>query len=137
MISFLCSNLSSTATFYFGPSYAFRGSGFPVYAGSRRQRGGSILGSLARNVLPTLGKAALGQALGLAGDVVSDVFKGRKVTDSLKSHGLRRLKNVGMAGIRAFSGNTKAPKVSRKRPLKKKNKKKSQPPRKRRRLGLF
>ena len=128
-----------TAAFYSAPSYTFRGSGFPVYSGSRRQRGGSILGALARNVLPTLGKAALGQALGLAGDVVSDVMKGRKVTDSLKSHGLRRLKNVGMAGIQALSGKKRVSRptstVSRKRPPVTK-KKKSQPPRKRRR-ALF
>ena len=52
-----------TAAFYSGPSYTFRGAGFPVYSGSRRQRGGSILGALARNVLPALGKTALSQAI--------------------------------------------------------------------------
>ena len=133
-----------TATFYSAPSYVFRGAGFPVYSGSRRQRGGSILGALARNVLPALGKTALSQAIGLAGDVVSDVMKGRKVTDSLKSHGLRRLKKVGVAGIQAMTGKPSGPssgkasgkrnaKVSRKRQL---QRKRSQPARKRRR-GLF
>ena len=60
--------MDRTAAFYAGPSY--RGSGFPVFSGSRRQRGGSILGAIKSMVMPvlgTIGKSALKQAVGFAG----------------------------------------------------------------------
>ena len=126
--------MDRTATFYSGPSYTFRGAGFPVYAGSRRQRGGSVLGAL-KNVMMPLGTVAAKQALGLAGDVAMDAIRGRKITDSLKTHGLRRLKNVGMAGIKSIIPGAFGRKVSRKRPSRKSR---SHPPAKRRRrFGLF
>ena len=125
--------MDRTATFYSGPSYTFRGAGLPVYAGSRRQRGGSMLGALKNELLPFAAK----QALGLAGDVAMDAIRGRKIVDSLKTHGLRRLKNVGMAGLKRLlpGGNSASTKSSRKRPLRKSHK---QPPdKRRRRFGLF
>ena len=131
--------MDRTATFYSGPSYLFRGAGLPVYAGSRRQRGGTMLGALKNVMLPFAAK----QALGLANDVMMDAMRGRKVSNSLKTHGLRRLKNVGIAGLqtllpgghsvsrRRTSPRKKASKSSRpsrKRPLRKSHK---QPPAKR------
>ena len=44
--------MDRTAAFYSRPSYV--GAGFPVFAGSRRQRGGSILGALKSMVGPVL-----------------------------------------------------------------------------------
>lgn len=134
--------MDRTAAFYSGPSY--RGSGFPVYAGSRRQRGGSILGAIKKTVLPALGNVAgkvgtkiLSNGIGLAGDVAGDVLLGRQsFSKSLKHHGLKRLKNIGREGLGDVIGSV-ASRVtpSRKRPagnnLRKVSKKK------RARRGLF
>ena len=129
--------MDRTSTFYSGPSYMFRGAGLPVYAGSRRQRGGSMLGAMKNVMLPFAAK----QALGLANDVMMDAMRGRKIANSLKTHGLHRLKNVGIAGLQTLlpSGNSvsrkpKRKKSSRKRPLRKSHK---QPPAKRHRPALF
>ena len=87
--------MDTAHAFYSGPSYLYRGGGgFPVFAGSRRQRGGSLLGSLAKMVMPVLGavgKAALNQAAGLAGDLVDDARQGLPFRQSLKRRGLNRL----------------------------------------------
>ena len=86
--------MDTTQAFYSAPSYLYRGGGFPVYAGSRRQRGGSLLGSLSKMVMPILGavgKSALTQAAGLASDLVSDARRGRPFRESLKDRGLSRL----------------------------------------------
>ena len=135
--------MDRTASFYSAPSYHFRGAGgFPIYSGSRRQRGGGILGSLAKMVLPVLknvGKAALGQAAGLAKDVASDVVAGRNLGQSLKQRGLNRLKNTAMASIsrqparRRRRGKSRA-KPSGKRPT---SVLRRQPPRKRTRAANF
>ena len=129
--------MDRTSNFYSGPSYMFRGAGLPVYAGSRRQRGCSMLGAMKNVMLPFAAK----QALGLANDVMMDAMRGRKIANSLKTHGLRRLKNVGIAGLQTLlpSGNSvsrkpKRKKSSRKRPLRKSHK---QPPAKRHRPALF
>ena len=130
--------MDRTAAFYSGPSYQFRGAGFPVYAGSRRQRGGSILGALKQMVLPalsnlgkTVGKAALSQAVGLASDVAMDAARGRNIGQSLKQHGLKRLKNVGLAGVQGLRQSV-FPSRKRSAPRKKR-----QPPKKKRRIGVF
>ena len=89
--------MDATQAFYSQPSYHYRGGGFPVFAGSRRQRGGSLLGSFAKMVMPVLGavgKAALGQAAGLAQDLVEDAAQRRSLRQSLRQHGLRRLRNT-------------------------------------------
>lgn len=89
-------NMDRTASFYSRPSYY--GAGFPVFAGSRRMRGGSILGALRGIVTPLLknvGKNALKQAVGFASDVADDVISGRNFKESLKSHGKRRAINFG------------------------------------------
>ena len=100
--------MDRTAAFYSAPSYQYRGAGgFPVFSGSRRQRGGSILGSIAKVAMPILGnigKAALGQAVGLAKDVAGDVMQGRNIRHSLKQHGLKRLKNTAMSSLSSITG---------------------------------
>ena len=106
--------MDATQAFYSAPSYLYRGSGFNVFAGSRRQRGGSVLGSLAKMVMPVLGavgKAALGQVAGLANDLVDDAARGRSFRQSLKQRGLSRLQNT----LRALPRHRSA--VRRTRPL--------------------
>jgi len=82
--------------FYSNPTYA--GAGFPVFVGSRRRRGGGILGILKSIAMPMLkGVVSKGatQALGLASDVAGDLMAGRDIRSSLKSHGARRAKRLG------------------------------------------
>ena len=118
--------MDRTAAFYAGPSY--RGAGFPVFSGSRRQRGGSILGAIKSMVMPvlgTIGKTALKQAVGFAGDVVGDISKGRSIRSSLRSHGLKRLKNVGSEALQTIVSSRKRPNPSTRRapPAKRQRKK--------------
>ena len=129
--------MDRTAAFYSAPSY-YRGGGFPVFARSRRQRGGSILGSIARVAMPmlkSLGKAVLGQAVGFAKDVAGDVVEGRNIRASLKQRGLKRLKNTALSGL-----STIADQVTRRdTPLGKRQaaSHRKQPARKKRRQALF
>ena len=106
--------MDRTASFYSQPSYQFKGAGFPVYAGSRRQRGGSILGALSKMVLPVLstvgknvGRAALNQAMGFAKDVMGDIARGGDIKQSLKQHGLKRLRNVALKSLSKVSASRK------------------------------
>lgn len=127
--------MDRTAAFYSAPSYHFRGAGgFPVFSGSRRQRGGGILGALAKMVMPVLknvGKAALGQAVGFAGDVANDVMSGQNFGQSLRRRGKKRLMNTARSGLSAvMQGST--PSGKRRAPPHRK-----QPPRKRSRQALF
>lgn len=140
--------MDRTASFYSAPSYHYRGAGgFPVYAGSRRQRGGSILGSLAKMAMPILGnigKAALGQAVGFAKDVAGDLVQGRNIRESLKQRGLHRLKKTASSSLSAMTGRRPGSGV-RKRPVRSQpglGKRKGtplrkQPPRKKSRQALF
>ena len=104
--------MDRTAAFYSRPSYQ-SGSGFPVFSGSRRQRGGGILGSIAKSVLPALksagkavGKRAMRQAVGFASDVAGDVLAGKNIAQSLKSRGKSRMLDIartaGQEGIKAM-----------------------------------
>ena len=115
-----------TSHFYSQPSYV-GGSGFPVFAGTRRQRGGGILGALAKTVLPVLkstGKRLLkragSEALGLAHDVAQAAlsgqgFQGMKRT--LREQGMKRLKNVGKS---VFQRTVRQPLLPRRRQRKRK-----------------
>ena len=105
--------MDPTARFYSQPSYV--GAGFPVFSGSRRQRGGGIFGSLAKMVLPVLksvGSSVLRtagrQAVGLARDVAESALSGQGLTgvrQTLQRQGLKRLGNVGRSALRsAMSG---------------------------------
>ena len=78
--------MDKTAQFYAQPSYLQYGRGLPVYSGSRRQRGGSVLGALQRFIMPFLSgmkrqaiQRVKSGALGLAGDVLTDTLAGRNV----------------------------------------------------------
>ena len=134
--------MDRTASFYAQPSY---GGGFPVFSGSRRQRGGGIFGALARVALPfakrigtSLLKKGARQAIGLAQDVASDVVAGKNIGQSIKSHGKSRLKQFGRralaTGAKELSNFTvAAPKASRKR---KASRKKAPPGKKRRRANF-
>ena len=134
--------MDRTASFYAQPSY---GGGFPVFSGSRRQRGGGIFGALARMALPfakrvgsSILKRGARQAIGLAQDVVSDVAAGKNVAQSIRSHGKSRLKQFGRRVLASGAHElskfaSTAPKASRKR----KAPRKKAPPAKKRRQANF
>ena len=95
--------MDRTAAFYMRPSYDFHGSGFPVLSGSRRQRGGSIFGSIKRFFTPiakSIGKNLLTQGVGLAQDIASDALAGKNIKDSFLSHGKARAKTFGKSTLR-------------------------------------
>ena len=90
-------SMDRTAHFYAQPSYA-RGGIMPVFSGSRRQRGGNVLGALKNVFMPmlrTVGRKGAQAALGLATDVIGDVTAGRNIKESIKQRGLRRAKRLG------------------------------------------
>ena len=148
--------MDATASFYSRPVH---GAGLPIYAGSRRQRGGSVLGALARTALPVLkrlGRQALKTAtrhgIGMAKDVMLDTLAGHNIKDSLKERGKQHLKTFGTRLIgdalrraknpatKVVYGTTKPkPKLPPTRPLLRKRKnatKKGQPVPKRRRRNF-
>ena len=99
--------MDRTAHFYAHPTYAQRGSGLPIYSGSRRQRGGGVLGAIKSFFMPILGnlaKRGTVNALGLAEDVAMDAFSGKNVKESLKTHGVNRAKRVGMSVLQDTIG---------------------------------
>ena len=91
--------MDQTADFYSRPSYNYRGAGgFPIFAGSRRQRGGGIFGSLKSFFTPiakSVGKRLIKQGVALASDVVKDVMTGKNIKSALLTHGKARAKNIG------------------------------------------
>ncbi len=113
--------MDRTAAFYSQPSYVQRGGGLPVYGGSRRQRGGNVLGAIAKHFMPFIsgikGRAiqrAKTQGFGLAKDVIWDAIRGRDMATSLKTHGLRRVKQLGKDVLQDAVGTVTKP-ISRKR----------------------
>ena len=99
--------MDRTAAFYSQPSYVQRGGGFPVYSGSRRQRGGNIFGALKRLIAPILGNVkntavrhAKRQAWNMAKDVAFDAFRGRNIGESLKERGIHHAKQLGKDVLR-------------------------------------
>lgn len=103
--------MDRTADFYSRPSTDFHGgAGFSVFAGSRRQRGGGIFGSLKNFFMPVaknLGKSLLSHGLGLAQDVASDTLAGKSIKSSLMDRGKSRAmdfgKNVAREGVSTLS----------------------------------
>ena len=94
--------MDETASFYSSPSYHYRGAGFPVFSGSRRQRGGSILGSLKNFFMPILknfgrsvARKGTRAALQLANDVASDALSGRNIKESFINNAKSRAKSFG------------------------------------------
>ena len=89
--------MDRTANFYAHPSYV--GGGLPVYSGSRRQRGGSVLGALKRFFMPIFGKLVKRgavSALDLAKGVAVDAFTGKNIKESLKTRGINQAKRFGI-----------------------------------------
>ena len=126
--------MDRTAAFYSQPTYVQRGAGLPIYSGSRRQRGGSILGALKGFIMPLLGgiknkavQRAKSEAWGLAKDVALDAFTGKNIKQSLKTRGLQHVKRLGkgvatdaLASVTTpVSRKRKAPVTKTKRPVKK------------------
>lgn len=102
--------MDQTALFYSRPSHEFRGGAFNVFAGSRRQRGGGIFGSLKNFFLPVaknLGRSLLATGLGLAGKVANDTLQGKNFKESLMEHGKSHAINFGKSaakeGVNALS----------------------------------
>ena len=95
--------------------------GFPVFRGSRMQRGygiGSVLSGMLRAAVPFLrrGAQALGkQALRTGLDVGRDVLSGRKLKDSARQRTLQTVRNVVEKAGRRTDGGT----ASRQRPAQK------------------
>ena len=87
--------MDRTAQFYSMPSY---GSGMPVFAGSRRQRGGGILGSLKNFFMPlftSLSRKRARTAMNVAQNVVGVAISGKSIPSSLRKHGLTAAKRFG------------------------------------------
>ena len=86
--------------------------GFPVFRGSRMQRGygiGSVLSGMLRAAVPFLrrGAQALGkQALRTGLDVGRDVLSGRKLKDSARQRTLQTVRNVVEKAGRRTNGGT-------------------------------
>lgn len=127
--------MDRTAHFYSQPTYAQRG-GLPVYSGSRRQRGGNVLGALKSFFLPILGNVAkrgVRSAFGLAKGVAKDAFAGKDIRSSLKNRGIARAKKLGMHAfnevVQGVQGSNIATTPSRKRTRKTKAKQKAKRPR--------
>lgn len=133
--------MNPTARFYSQPSYV-GGINIPVYAGSRRQAGGSVFGAIKRAVVPSLktaGKEMGKQAFGLFTDVAGDVLKGKSLSEAVKERAKERAIKAAQVGIRSL-GNTAADAfknvVTRKRPATSDIPSESLPPVKRRRQRL-
>ena len=98
--------MNSAAHFYSRPSYV-GGIHFPVYAGSRRQTGGSgVFGSLKRSIVPALkdvGKDIGREALGLAADVANDVIQGKEFNESIKQRAKERVKSAAATGLQTLT----------------------------------
>ena len=108
--------MDRTATFYSQPTYGQRGGGLPIYSGSRRQRGGSILGALKSFIMPFLGNAkrnvirhAKSQVWNLAKNVTQDVIRGRNVGQALKRRGIQHAKQLGKNVLHDTVGSAIAP----------------------------
>ena len=89
--------MDRTAQFYSQPTYV--GGGFmPVFSGSRRQRGGSILGSLKSFFMPLfsrLGRKGIKTAMGVAQNVATEAMLGKNIKASLRQHGMKAAKRLG------------------------------------------
>ena len=115
--------MDRTSAFYSRPSYV-SGAG-AIFAGTRRQRGGSVLGSLKSVVTPLLSgvgkslkKNVVNNAFGLVKDVAGDLFSGKNLKKSVINRGKQR----GMRTLKRLMGDVKNMTLrrTRKTPLKKK-----------------
>lgn len=98
--------MDHTAAFYSRPS-SHVGGGFNVFAGSRRQRGGGIFGTLKNFFLPVaknIGKSLFSHGVGLAKDVARDAMEGKSIKDSLMNRGKSRALDFGKSAVREGVG---------------------------------
>ena len=79
--------MDRTAVYYSSPSYTFGASAMPIFSGSRRQRGGSIFGTIKGFLMPVLSslgkkiaKRGAREAVGFAKDVASEAFTSNKLS---------------------------------------------------------
>ena len=121
--------MDRTAAFYASPSYVQRGGGIPIFSGSRRQRGGSILGAIKNFFMPLLPgiknyavNKAKSAALGLTKNVVSDVVRGKNIGQSIKSRGINAAKALGKDVLNDSLGILSTPRTQAKRVGKRKRK---------------
>ena len=114
--------MDATAQFYSQPTYVQAGgAAMPVFAGSRRQRGGSVLGALKSFFMPLfsrLSKRSAKAAMNVAQNVVGDVMTGKNVAAALKQHGLKAAKRFGNEALSSVMGQMTAGKT-RKAPARK------------------
>ena len=92
--------MDQTALFYSRPTH---GGGFPVFAGSRRQRGGGIFGSLKNFFLPVakkIGRSLFSQGVGLAKDIAEDALAGKSIKSSFLDRGKSRALDFGKSAAR-------------------------------------
>ena len=123
--------MDRTAAFYASPTYVQRGGGIPIFSGSRRHRGGSILGAIKNFFMPLLPgiknyavKKVTSAAAGLANNVVQDALSGKHIGQSLKSRGLQSMKRLGK-DVFQDSASLVRGSASRKRPIRAKKRKPS------------
>ena len=107
-----------------------------MYSGSRRQRGGGILGALARIAMPMakrLGTSVLRTAkkegLRLGANVVSDLAQGRSIKDSLVDHGKTAARNISQKTLANVANTVAGNNNGRKRRRKSVTKQNSKRPR--------
>lgn len=111
--------MDRTAQFYAQPSYVGGGAVMPVFSGSRRQRGGSILGALKSFFLPLIkgfGIKAAKEGLGLATNVIGDVIAGKNIKNSIKRRGLHRAKRFGSDLLSSTLGQVSSSLTDEKKP---------------------
>ena len=112
--------MDPVSSFYAQPSHSSLG-GYPIFAGSRRQVGGNIFGSIARFTLPLLKnfgrkvglpllKTVGRKALGVAANVAADALQGKNAKEALKSHAreaaLDTLHSLPMTSLAASASST-------------------------------
>ena len=108
--------MDHTANFHSQPSYR-AGANFPVFTGSRCQRGGGIFGSLRRMFAPIakrVGKKLLSHGIGLARDVTENVLSGKNIKKSIANCGKSRAISFGKEATRSMLGHGRRRKPSSK-----------------------
>ena len=94
--------MDRTANFYTQPTYVARGGALPIYSGSRRQRGGNVLGAIKSFFMPILAKIAkrgVRSAASMAKNVAFDAFLGKNIKQSVKNRGINEAKQLGMDAV--------------------------------------
>lgn len=94
--------MDPTVEFYSRPSHSYRGGSFPVFTGSRRQRGGSVFGALKKFFMPVtkmIGPALLSHGASLARDIAQDVMSGKNIKSALMNRGKAAAINLGKEAI--------------------------------------